>query len=60
MFDSINNYENYWIYTDFIKSKGVMNLDVNELIKKENWSNHFEAVHCILRDGIDDPSLSKA
>jgi len=60
MFDTIVNFENYWIYTDFIKNKGEMTLDVNQQIKKENWSNHFDAIHCILRDGIDDPSLSKA
>ena len=60
MFDTIVNFENYWIYTEFIKNKGEMTLDVNQQIKKENWSNHFEAIHCILRDGIDDPSLSKA
>lgn len=60
MFDTIVNFENYWIYTDFIKNKGEMTLDVNQQIKKENWSNHFEAIHCILRDGIDDPSLFKA
>ena len=60
MFDTIVNYENYWIYNEFVKSKGEMTVDVNQQIKKENWSNHFDAIHCILRDGIDDPSLSKA
>ena len=43
MFDTIINYENYWIYTEFIKNKGEMTLDVNQQIKKENWSNHFRS-----------------
>lgn len=58
MFDNIINYENYWIYEDFIRNKGEMVLDINESISKINWSNHFDAIHCILRDGIDDRDLS--
>ena len=48
MFDNITNYQNYWIYSDFIKNKGEFLVDVNKDICKENWSNHFQAIHDIL------------
>ena len=60
MFDNITNYQNYWIYSDFIKNKGEFLVDVNKDICKENWSNHFQAIHDILKDGIDDPDLAKS
>lgn len=60
VFDNITNYQNYWIYSDFIKNKGEFLVDVNKDICKENWSNHFQAIHDILKDGIDDPDLAKS